>query len=240
MTCFGFEKWSKAIGRSDWYFDIVPDFNKIVAMKEKDEELYEKCAEEVYAFFEDNLEDKRIALGKTGVNWDAERRPIDTIVIHHTSHAPGMTKERLSAIELIRLYAAYYFDPTYAEDEDIKGTPIYSAHFRKGKQIFYPYHWMVRKDGTKERLLLDSEIGWHSGDWDVNCRSIGIVLDNDYENSTPSDIELQAIVEIIKENYPQVRKENIFGHREINPKKTCPSNLFFGENGWKKRLLELI
>lgn len=37
-------------------------------------------------------------LATSGANQDAERKPIDTIVIHHTANAPGMTRERLSAM----------------------------------------------------------------------------------------------------------------------------------------------
>jgi N-acetyl-anhydromuramyl-L-alanine amidase AmpD len=91
-----------------------------------------------------------------------------------------------------------------------------------------------------ERLLEDNEIGWQAGNWDINCRSVAICFDGDYENSKPSDIELKAAANIIKEYYPGVLKERIFGHCEINRKTTCPSNLFLSmdsRRGWKEELL---
>jgi N-acetyl-anhydromuramyl-L-alanine amidase AmpD len=65
-------------------------------------------------------------------------------------------------------------------------------------------------------------------------------LDNDYENAKPTTAELEGIASIINEHYANVAKENIVGHLEVNPSTVCPSNLFLGENGWKKELLELL
>jgi N-acetyl-anhydromuramyl-L-alanine amidase AmpD len=146
-------------------------------------------------------------------------------------------------MELLRLYATFFANPTYEADKEIKGQPIFSGHFRDGKQVFYPYHWIVRKNGEVEPLLFDNEIGWHAGNWEVNCRSVAIVFDNNFENSTPSKIEIEFVAKLIKEKYPNVTKERIFGHREINTKTTCPSNLFLTEGdkkGWKEDLLNLI
>jgi hypothetical protein len=153
-----------------------------------------------------------------------------------------MTGERLSAIELIRLYAPYFMNPEEA-DMEIKGKPIFSGHVREGRQVFFPYHWIIRKDGSRERLLFDNETGWQSGNWDVNCRSIAIVFDGDYENSKPSGKELESAATLIREEYGFVRKENIVGHGEINPKTTCPSSIFLknnGKSGWKEDLLSAI
>lgn len=141
---------------------------------------------------------------------------------------------------LLRLYAPYYMNPHTKGEESLKGTPIYSGHVREGEQVFYPYHWIVRTNGSTERLLYDNEIGWHAGDWDVNRRSVAIALDNNYEDSEPSARELQSIAAIITEHYEAVSAENIVGHREINHKTTCPSNVFLGDDGWKGRLLRLL
>jgi N-acetyl-anhydromuramyl-L-alanine amidase AmpD len=102
---------------------------------------------------------------------------------------------------------------------------------------------MINKDGSAERLLEDNEIGWHSGDWHINCRSVAISLNSNYENSTPSKIELETIANLIKKHYSQVSKGRVLGHREINIKTTCPSELFLpteSNRGWKEELLNLI
>ena len=233
---FDEEKWIKILKQPDWYLEIIDEIRSLreLANKNKNPEIIE----EIYQFFEKQLEDNKIALAKEGPNWDKERKPIDTIVIHHTSLPPGITWQRLSAIQLINIYATYYANPYYEEEKHLKGKPIYSGHFRNGKQVFYAYHWLIRMDGSWERLLNDDEIGWQAGNWEINCRSIAICLDNDFENSSPPDFLLESIAKLIKEKYPQVKPERIFGHLEIKPKITCPGNKFLTD--WKPKLIELL
>jgi hypothetical protein len=237
-------RWGKLLGNSDWYLTILPEISEIQKKLEEGSET-EKDARtaELYDFFELHLKRGDIALAKEFPNTDTERKAIDTAIIHHTRNHSGMSKERLSGIELIRLYAPYFYNPKYSEDQYIKGAPIYSGHTRDGQQVFWPYHWFVRKDGSVERLLEDDEIGWQAGNWEINCRSIAICFDGDYEHTKPSDVELSAVANLIKEKYSNVSKERIFGHREINPKTTCPSELFLSSGdrrGWKENLLDFI
>jgi hypothetical protein len=237
-------EWEQLLREPDWYFPIVS------AIEEIKKEYNNKSAAEqdaikarIYDFFERHIRANDIALDNDPPDADAERKPIDTIVIHHTSNPPGMSRERLSAIELVRLYAPEFAASSRAEDAGMNGRPIYSGHFREGRQVFWPYHWFVRADGTTERLLEDGEIGWQAGNWDVNCRSVAICFDGDFENERPSDEELRAAARIIKEHYPQIARERIFGHREINPKTICPSYLFLSggaRRGWKEDLLLLL
>lgn len=235
--------WEDIIKKPTWYLDLVPEFKKIFLLKDENKETYEKAKEEIYDFFERHLVAYDIALGSSGGNWDAERKLIDTVVIHHTSNLPGMTKERLSAIELVRLYAPYYFEPYAKGEESLQGQPIWSNHLREGLQVFWPYHWMIIEDGTAERLLLDNEIGWHAGNWDINCRSIGVCFDGDFEEGQPPEVMLKGFARLIRENYPHITKENIVGHSEVNSKTVCPSKLFLstdGQKGWKEELLKLL
>jgi len=238
---FNEKEWGERIKDPFWYKEVPFLLKQMMELKSKDGEAFKEIRERIYSFFEKQLKEERVALGDHGKNFDAERLPIDTIVIHHTHGDERMTNERLSAMELLRLYAPYFAHPTYEDDKEIENQPIYSGHFRGKEQVFYPYHWIVRKDGTKDQLLRDDEIGWHAGDWNINCRSIAISLDGNYENSIPSDEEIRAIIEIIKNSYPQVEKERVLGHREINLKTTCPSNLFLdkdGKTGWKQKILQ--
>jgi len=236
---FDERKWREAIQQPDWYFFLTEEYKRLRQLRNGiSVEENKEIKKHIYNFFEKHLSAGDIALGNIGKDFDKERKPVDTIVIHHTHNPPGISPERLSAITLVRLYATFYADPYLDEDKDIKGKPIYSGHFRDGRQVFYPYHWIVRTDGEVERLLSDDEIGWQAGNWDINCRSVAIVLDNNYEDSTPSNEELSSIVKIIKDNYSFVPKDRIFGHREINKNTTCPSNLFLSVNkkGWKENI----
>ena len=202
-------------------------------------------AQEIYSFFEDKLQNQEVALGNEIGVWDKERKPIDAVVIHHTEILPGLTKERLSAIGLVRLYAPQYAKPSHREDTHVIGKRISSGHVREDRQVFWPYHWIVRMDGGVEQLLRESEIGWQAGNWDINCRSVAIALDNNYMNSRPDDIVLKTTAELIRSKYKYIPKDRIYGHREVRlgDPMHCPSNLFLsrkGKKGWKEDLLDLI
>jgi hypothetical protein len=240
MELLDIKEWEKIIEQEDWYLRVPALLESSEELKKENPNLYEVEKAKILDFFIMSLNNEKVSLGSSGVDWDKQRKTIDTIVIHHTGSEPGMTKDKLSALELIRLYATTYANPTYKEDERVKNTPIYSNHFREGKMVFWPYHWIIRKDGAVERLLLDKEIGWHAGDWNVNCRSVAIVLDNDYENETPSEKEITAIAQTIIKHYPNITLENIVGHCEVNPKTVCPSNEFLGECGWKASILATV
>ena len=243
MDVFNAEEWQKKISDPQWYMAVPGLLKQMYALHDTDRVAYENTKEQIYSFFEQALKDGTIALSTTGKNFDAERKPIDTVVIHHTSIEAGITKDRISAIDLVRLYAPQYADPSSVADKDIRGDAVYSGHFRDGKQVFWPYHWIIRAGGVCERLLNDEEIGWQAGNWDVNCRSVGIVFDNDYEHSIPADEELRTLAKLIREKYPQVKRENIIGHCEVNKKTCCPSHLFLskdGKVGWKEKLINMI
>lgn len=239
-------KWEKLLKNPDWYIQIVPELEiikKEASFKSQSEK--ENIAEEVYSFFENKLNNGDIALGDKIGNWDKERKPIDTIVIHHTEMVTGLTKDRLSAITLVRLYASYYAKPYDKREIGIVGQPISSGHVRDGKQVFWPYHWMVRMNGKIEQLLYENEIGWHAGNWGINCRSAAIVLDNNYVNSRPNDKVLEAVAGLIRSKYNYISKEKIYGHREVRllGSTSCPSNLFLSKDnyrGWKEDLLTII
>lgn len=233
---FSREEWANKVRDKFWYKEI-PDLLRIGKdLHDSDMKAYEIFKEDVYSFFEEQLALGNVFLGDKVNIFDSERKTIDSIVIHHTSNPPQMTKERLSAMQIVRLYAPAFANPKEGDTFN-RGDAVCSGHIRDGRQVFYPYHWIVREDGNAERLLLDDEIGWHSGDWDMNCRSVGIVLDGDFEKTVPRLEYLKGLTEIIRNNYARIAKECIFGHREINSKTNCPSDLFLGKDGWKGMIL---
>ena len=89
--------------------------------------------------------------------------------------------------------------------------------------VFFAYHWLIRSDGSAQRLLQDNQIGWHAGSWSINCASVAICFSGDFEKKIPNKKMLNAAVKIIRENYSQVKKKNILGHGETKPEPTsCP------------------
>jgi N-acetylmuramoyl-L-alanine amidase len=172
------------------------------------------------------------------VNWEREKFekkiPTDTIYIHHTAWTPGATWQRLSEEQKKRLYEARYniADP----DPLVKGQEPYSGHFRyddKGVlvEVFYAYHYWVRADGKlAERLLQDTEVGWHAGNWDENMRSLAIVFDGDYSGAWPSDAALQMAAGQIAEYCRRFPIKRLRGHYDARKGTECPGK-WFDEKG---------
>jgi hypothetical protein len=199
--------------------------------------------ERLYAMFEDLLEHGDVALGQPDqglYEWDSERLDPDTIVIHHSNRAQGISLPRLNAMELLRLYVPAYQQPADDDIAKVKGKPIYSGHFRSGRQHFFPYHWIIRQDGTSERLLEDHEWGWHAGNLDVNRRSIGICFDDDLSHKAPNDAMIAEARRIMREYYPWIRPTttNVVSHEAVSKLPTaCPGEQFASGTQWKTSLI---
>lgn len=235
MKYFDEQKWKEIIKNPLWYIDLKPEYQRLWEIIKNDPSKNGEIKERVYSFFEQSLKDNQIALSKIRPDLDLERKPIDTIVIHHTKNKPGITWRRLSAMHLLRLYTGYEGRKENQEKIFREKKPIFSNHFRENEQVFYSYHWLIRSNGECERLLNDNQIGWQAGDWDINCRSVAICIDDNIENSTPSPVVIEAIRNLIRKNYGTVSPDRIFGHREINKNTTCPGNTFLSD--WKQKLI---
>lgn len=226
---------NKAAPHQDWYLRIRPKAKRLSKQVENDPERKAQLKKAVRLEFERLLASDELFLGGKESSLDQERKPIDTIIIHHTSTDPGITLNRINATHLLNIYIPYFQNPTLEEEKWLKGSPITSNHLVDGKPVFYAYHWLVRMDGSIKRLLPDSALAWHAGNWDINCRSVAICLDNDYEDQDPSPETLDTLAKLIKENYPGIKLESIKGHGEVkkNGETICPGSNF--EN-WKQEL----
>jgi hypothetical protein len=227
------DRWRDELAKPDWYWRLVdsPEYKRLTepARHTNDAERAQ-LKEDVLSFLEEELAADRVALGLVGPNWDEERKPVDTVVIHHTGNPSDITPARLNAIQLLKLYA-----PHYARTAELSGQPIWTNHFRSGRPIFWAYHWLIREDGSAERLLEDDEIGWQAGDWAVNCRSVAVCFDGNFEAGVPSARMLGAAAKLIQARYPMVRPDGILGHCEVNRETVCPGTFF--ANGWKRTIL---
>lgn len=233
---FDEQKWRKAVHHPDWYLRIQDDYQALMKQTDEvDEETKAEIKEEVYAFFEELLGRGEVYLSDTGYDFDADRQPVDTVVLHHTSGEPGMRLSRLNTMHLLRLYVPNYANPALEQEKHLQGQPIYSGHFDDGEQVFYAYHWLVRNDGTVEHLLRDEKIGWQAGDWDMNCRSVAICFDDDLGEKKPTKKALESAADIINSRYKGL---GVLGHREVNSKTECPGGLFLPE--WKQDLKERL
>lgn len=224
--------WQKNLKRPDWYTYLMPGFNKLEKqLKSLGDKDRKPIKAKIYELVEQAYETGQMPIGSNGKNFDLERKYVDTIVIHHTKNQPGMTLARLNAIQLLRIYGNYYANSK--EKDVINHPPVWSGHFFFGKQVFWSYHWLIRQNGQAERILQDDYIGWHAGNWDINCRSVAICIDDNLSDKNPSEVQLQTVKNIIKDYYPEIKPGRVLGHKEVNPKTECPGNLF--EN-WKPKL----
>jgi hypothetical protein len=226
--------WRSALFQYDWYLQLADNFSAIDAIDDIEERKKYKI--KVYNLVEEALRADTIPLASSGRNLDKERQVIDTIVLHHTNNQPGMSLDRLNAMQLLRIYGMHYAVPVAANEQYMRGSMVWSNHFYNGKQVFWAYHWLVRADGSYQRILDDKHIGWQAGNWDINKRSVAICFDDDLTDKAPSDLALLAAAKIIAENYPDIGQGNIIGHCDANSVTICPGNLF--KSLWKNRLLE--
>ncbi|NCO68588.1 MAG: hypothetical protein COY75_09465 [Nitrospirae bacterium CG_4_10_14_0_8_um_filter_41_23] len=127
-------------------------------------------------------------------------------------------------------FEARGYAPIYLNKEQFPeayGNPIYSHHWKDGRQVFYTYHWLIRRNGAAERLLEDDQIGWHAGNWPINCASIGICLAGNYSLEKPTEAALEKLSSILK----TYKKIEILPHCEINQKTDCPGG-WINEQRW--------
>jgi len=229
--------WESRLTSPDWYIRVEDELRQLFFPVVHHDAQLKAFRHKVYELVAEMLESKRMPLAERGPDLDRERRPVDTIVIHHTEEEPGIRLGKLSAIGMVRQYAFEYLADN-VRGEHVRGEPVWSGHFRQGEMVFFAYHWLIRPEGTAERLLEDTAIGWHAGNWAVNTRSAGIALSGDYETGTPPHTQIEAAARIIKEYYPHVDMESIRGHREVAAGITCPGAYFL--YGWKQALLNLV
>lgn len=94
---------------------------------------------------------------------------------------------------------------------------------------FVPYHFLVDGDGNVSRMLHLEAIGAHAGAW--NDRSVGVACLGDFSKRPPSEAELAAVVDLLRDVLAVYPGVEIVGHDETLeraglPPKGCPGPLF--------------
>ena len=166
------------------------------------------------------------------VDWEREKFekgiPTDTIYIHHTSRPSGITLPELSELHKGRLYLPRYTGPF--NDPVVQGQEPHSGHYRltggKLQEIFWAYHWLIRTDGTPVQLLTDDEVGWHSGGWGENMRSIAICLDGDFSSQPPPPAMIEAAGKLVAEYAHTLPITRLRAHYDVKRTTECPGPWF--------------
>lgn len=164
-----------------------------------------------------------------GINWDAEAKPFDLIVVHHSATTSTVTAEQLSISTKERLYVPRY----RSEDRDpyVKGLPVHSGHVVNGKETFIPYHHLIYPGGkiTTELAALHGgkgawhilHVGWHAGNWNVNCRSVALCLIGDFTKEEPSTKQIASTVKLVTYYRTYNPKAAVKPHSHFRPTE-CP------------------
>jgi hypothetical protein len=238
MTKFNEQLWREALKQPDWYLRLEADFKRLeaIAAAQPRASGQKSVKDDAYRLVEQALQAGTLPLASSGEDIDKQRLPIDTLVIHHTKNPPGMSLERLNAMQLLRIYGMYYANPTDRLETHFKGMPIWSNHFYKKQPVFWVYHWLIRANGKLEHILDDKYIGWNSGNWEVNKKSVAICVDDNLSDKEPGGVVIRAIANLIKQNYSFINHENILGHCDINLQTQCPGVLF--HQSWREKILQ--
>jgi hypothetical protein len=229
--------WENEFRQPDWYCRLERELREALFPLVHDDPEIKAWRHQVYQLAGEMLARGQIPLAEAGPDLDEQRRPPDMIVLHHTEEEPDIPLEKLNAIGLLRQYALHYIENNVLE-QPVRGEPIWSGHFRRGQMVFFAYHWLVRPDGTCERLLEDRAIAWHAGNWKINTRSIGIALSGNYEHATPPVGHIAAAARLMLTHYPSIAPGRVLGHCEVRAHLTCPGDRFL--HGWKAQLMQYL
>ncbi len=218
-----------------WYLSTPVEFKKYfydyTRLSEEEKVKLRNERTEYTIQFGQLLDQGDVALGSSGDDFDDQRLPIDTVVIHHSSFDIDEIPDSISyinAMHLIRLYIPEYTN----KSKRYYGNPLWSNHFYNQHQTFIGYHFLIWPNGDCKQTLKDEYIGWHCGSWEFNRKSIGLCFLQDLENKEPTPEALNAAKKVIERYNPK----NILGHGEI-VNRECPGNLFLGDHGWKVKLI---
>lgn len=115
-----------------------------------------------------------------------------------------------------------------------------NGNYFKNNVVETSAHYFV-DDTTVVRSVADKNIAWHAGDWDINCRSIGIEIAGSTTECTGKTLEnVILLAQRLMEKY-NIPKERVIRHYDANGK-LCPAfwcgsqqkDRLFREQFWNK------
>lgn len=152
----------------------------------------------IQATLPDGLQYIKIVGNYWWVDWDADRLPFDMVVIRDSQGQANVTVEEIDAACYESLYVKRYNSGN--KEPFVKGLTPHSGHMRNGKETFLAYHFYIYPDGRIVKGIELDESGWFANNWDINRRSIGILLMGDYAdtNNPPPAAQIRAMEKVIK------------------------------------------
>ncbi len=164
---------------------------------------------------------------KWRIDWDAARRPLKYIGIHSSEN---MTPEEINDVYRGQYVWRYSVDG----DPYVKGLEPHSGHIVNGKEVYYPFHWMIYPDGTVAKGLDSSlvrtkeglcpyQVAWSLGNWEANCESFSMtfILENP-ETDVPTEAQIASANVIIDNVKSIVPTAVVAPHYQFNSQTNCP------------------
>lgn len=115
-----------------------------------------------------------------------------------------------------------------------------NGNYFKNNVVETSAHYFV-DDTTVVRSVADKNIAWHAGDWNINCRSIGIEIAGSTTECTGKTLEnVILLTQRLMKKY-NISKERVIRHYDANGK-LCPAfwcgsqqkDRLFREQFWNK------
>lgn len=95
-----------------------------------------------------------------------------------------------------------------------------NGNYFKNNVVETSAHYFV-DDTTVVRSVADKNIAWHAGDWDINCRSIGIEIAGSTTECTGKTLEnVILLAQRLMKKY-NIKKDKVIHHYDANGK-ICP------------------
>lgn len=95
-----------------------------------------------------------------------------------------------------------------------------NGNYFKNNVVETSAHYFV-DDTTVVRSVADKNIAWHAGDWDINCRSIGIEIAGSTTECTGKTLEnVILLTQRLMKKY-NIKKDKVIRHYDANGK-ICP------------------
>lgn len=100
-------------------------------------------------------------------------------------------------------------------------TAANNGNYFKNNVVETSAHYFV-DDTTVVRSVADKNIAWHAGDWDINCRSIGIEIAGSTTECTGKTLEnVILLTQRLMKKY-NIKKDRVIRHYDANGK-LCPA-----------------
>lgn len=163
-------------------------------------------------------------------------REIKYLVIHHTASEiekgtdmEAFLRHRETCEEVHVVNYGFLQDQHNNDELYTNKSDATSLRFDKGDNYAdIDYHYLITRKGEIIKGRLDSTVGWHSGNSEVNIKSLAIALICDLNQEKIEEKQFNRLVKVVLKlkNLYKIHNRHILFHREINKNTSCPGKNF--------------